>query len=138
MSAGVQVTGLDELEAALKAMAGEAEAVVSEEMLEAGEEIATAMRVRAERHRFTGLTAEDISVDDSDDGFTQLPQMQIVSIGASGGKRGRSFVLAFLEYGTSKMDPKPIVRPTADEDMPAIVERMNARIEDRVTKAGGL
>ncbi len=135
MSAGVRVEGFAELEESFKAMAEAVPEILEEEVGAAAGQVGAAMRARAERHRLTGRTVEDIQAEPVADRAAGEARFEI---GASGGKGGRAFVLNMLEFGTTKMAARPIVRPTADEDMPAIVDKMNQRIEDRVTKAGGL
>jgi HK97 gp10 family phage protein len=94
-----------------------------------------AARIDAEHHA-TGLTAEDITVAVSKAGRAQGEA--VVLIGARGGKRGRAFLLSFLEFGTFKQPATPVVRPTfreyRDSFLPAVTERLAVHFQNAVKR----
>lgn len=62
----------------------------------------------------SGLTAADISVAES----KESPDEAVVLIGGTRGKRGRSFIMRFLEFGTVKTRAQPFMRPAWDRARP--------------------
>lgn len=44
------------------------------------------------------------------------------------GKKDRGFVFQFIEYGTKHMGARPFLRPTADSELSAMLERVRARV----------
>lgn len=84
-----------------------------------------AARIDAEHHE-TGLTAEDIKVAVSKEGREN--REAVVLIGAGGGKRGRAFILSFLEFGTFKSPATPVIGPEfhsrKDYFLPAVTAQL--------------
>lgn len=85
-----------------------------------------AARIDADHHA-TGLTAEDIEAAVSKEGRAEGEA--VVLIGAGGGKRGRAYILSFLEFGTYGRPGTPVVRPTFDQFkdyfLPAVTEQLS-------------
>jgi HK97 gp10 family phage protein len=66
--------------------------------------------MRASIARDSGLTAEDITVAESKESGDEA----VVLIGGTTGKRGRAYIMRFLEFGTVKTRAQPFMRPAWD------------------------
>lgn len=49
--------------------------------------------------------------------------------------KGDQYYAAFIEYGTSKMDAKPFMRPTYDEQADDVADKTTRRIVDEIEAA---
>lgn len=117
---------------------------VSEEKLarsilrEAVKPIEVQIKLNLQPHRVTGLTEEDVRTFDMP---TEPGPTVRVAVGASGNKRGRGFILRFLELGTSHNRAFPVVRPAIDEHGPAVLSRvteMYRKVLDSISWAQGV
>jgi len=50
------------------------------------------------------------------------------------GKGARGWALLFSEYGTRKMAARPFLRPTADVELPRMLDRVGARVAKELGK----
>ena len=109
----VEIVGLEDAQRAIRAL-GElgGREVTEPALVRAAQPIVAELRGRLEGHAVTGLTAEDITVSPSREARGR--DDAAVLIGATTGKAGRAYILRFLEFGTSRMAARPVVRPTWD------------------------
>lgn len=104
-----QWAGLDEAFRAIDGLGELASREVSVRALKAAAKpLAADMRQGIARR--TGLTAEDITVAESKESTDEV----VVLVGGTRGKRGRSYIMRFLEWGTARMRAQPFMRPAWD------------------------
>lgn len=123
-----EMTGLDEAQAALRKQreALSQEKRIREVMVEAAGPILE--RIRAALPKLTGLTAEDLRINpDVPQGANGTVRIEI---GAGSGKSGRAYILRFIEFGTSKVPARGIIRTTWDAEQDAYIERVVAGIRE--------
>jgi HK97 gp10 family phage protein len=85
-------------------------------------------RMRETISRDTGLTAADIGAVDA----PPTPGMVKIVVGAKGGKGGRGFIAAFLEWGTSRMPARPWARPSYEAEKAHFAPRLTAFLRERM------
>lgn len=98
-----------------------AEGPAQEALMEALEPIKDAMQQNLEPHRRSGKTIEDVQVRPLD---SHEPGVVRAEVGLSAGKRGRSYIGNFLEFGTVKQAAAPWARPALDVEQPGFLSRL--------------
>lgn len=82
--------------------------------------------------RDSGLTADDIGLAVSKEG--RESGVAQVLVGAHGRKRGRAYILRFLEFGTFRQPAQPVMRPAWDSAEGAYVQNMMHELRAAYTR----
>ena len=111
--------GLDDALAAIDGLGALAEHEVSVKALKAvAGPIADDWRAGIAKD--SGLTAQDITVAEEE----QTTNEAVILIGGTSGKRGRAYIMRFLEFGTVKMRAQPAARPAWDRARGTYFDRL--------------
>lgn len=124
-----KITGLDKLAGALQGHLSKTLPLETRQRIlaEEGKPVAARMTAVAPRGPHHPHAADFIMVTLVDG---ETPDEARVAIGVADvpGKADRGWVLSFPEYGTRKMSARPFLRPTADVELPLMLDRVTARV----------
>lgn len=126
----ISISGDKELQQKLHRLAGSMPHAIEEAVLSAATVYRDGMKRRVRKR--SRRTEEDIQIHDQKvtaSGFS-------AKAGPTSGKGGRAYIARFLEYGTSKMQAYPFVRPTLDEDTPEAIRMAGKEIDAAIKEAG--
>ena len=148
-----KITGLDKLAGALQSHLKRTLPLELREkiLLEEGQPVADMMTAKAPRGPHDPHAAEFIRVTPvrPEDSITGTRNQQAakaaqlkpsdtatVAIGVVDvpGKEDRGWVLQFPEYGTRHRAARPFLRPTADVELPRMLDRVSARVAQELAK----
>jgi HK97 gp10 family phage protein len=123
----LKVSGVDELNAALKRFGGEYLAEFKMALYDAGEIVRKDALAKIRKR--TGAAASTIKMD-----VGQMRDGTLYAIITAGG--GDQYYVTFLEYGTSKMKAFPFMRPALKDNRTEIKRIIRGRIEVVIERAG--
>jgi hypothetical protein len=130
-----KITGLDKLASSLQGHLRKTLPLETRRQILAAEgaPVAERMTAVAPRGHHNPHAAEFIRVTPVDGATSEEARVAIGVVDVPG-KADRGFVFQFIEFGTIKRAARPFLRPTADVEIPRMMDRVRARVAQELAK----